>query len=114
MCAREQETNSPAVAENHRANLQQLQPYGVASGAAQFRSMQPKSAYSLKQRIRHGRQKETKLIGQKLVATGSIGEEAKLLFLDPVFHVGAANITSVVDHLGLVIEIGDDETGVGP
>ena len=65
--------------------------------------------------VRRGGEQDAELVGEEVVATGAVGEQAELLFLDPVLGVAAAAIS--VGGFGQVLriagEIGDDEPGVG-
>jgi hypothetical protein len=48
------------------------------------------------------------------MATGSVGKQAQLLFLDPVFHLAPRTINFIVKLLRGPGEVGDEETRVAP
>ena len=45
---------------------------------------------------------------------GAVGEQPQLLLLDAVLHLAPGAVGAVIDRLGGSLEVGDDETWVGP
>lgn len=52
-------------------------------------------------------------LGQELMATGARTEQVQLGFLDPILGLAALAVQVVVQIIGWLVEIGNDEAGIG-
>ena len=76
----------------------------------QFRPDQGQRPQPFQQHIRKTRQQQPELVGPPVVATGPVGKQTQLLFLDPVLHLASRTIL-VVKLLRGSGEVGDQEAG---
>jgi hypothetical protein len=110
--AGKEQADAPGVAQNHRADLEQLEPDGLHLGPRQFGAGESESADGFHQPIGAGGKQKPELVGPPVVATGAVGEQPELLFLDPVFHFAARAVDLVVEGLCVAGKVGDDEARV--
>lgn len=77
----------PAHADLYqRANLQQFQPDGAATGSGKLSEGQSDPAQRTKQHIGKRGKPQAQLIGPHGGRRGAISEQVELAFLDPVLH----------------------------
>ncbi len=94
------------------AHSEEAKPNRVGLGVSKIGIDQSGSADVLDERIGRRRKQDAELIGEEVVATGAVGEEAQLLFLDAILHVAALTVDVFVKRAGVAGEVGNDESGV--
>ena len=111
--AGEEEANAAGISHNHGADLEQTQADRADLGTGQLGTGQTDGAQSLHQHIGQGRQEQAKLVRPPQVATGAIGEQAELTFLDAVLHLATSAVAALIEFLGRIAQRGDDEARIG-
>ncbi len=109
----EMEFYPPGVAEDHRADLQELQADRAGLGPGHLGPLEGQTADRFEQAIGEAGQDQAELVRLPLVTGGAVGEEVELLFLDPVFHLAALAVETVVERLRLALQVGDHITRIG-
>lgn len=95
-----QHPDSAGIADDDRANLDQLQPQVVG-------------AHPLEQGVSEAGQDQPPLIGPPLNARRSIRKQIQLLILDPVFHIASGAVLFVIELKTVVIAGADDKARIG-
>jgi hypothetical protein len=109
----EEEANAAGVAHDDGAGLEQTAAQNPDLSAGEFSAGQADGAQSLQQDIGERREQQAELVGPPQMATGAIGEQAELTFLDPVLHLAPGTVHRFVERLRLVAEIGHHEARIG-
>jgi len=87
IAAAQQPPHLARVAQDPRADLQELEPEGAHLRPRQFRARQRQRAQPFQQHIRATGEQQPKLIGPPALTTGPVRKQAQLLLLDPVLHL---------------------------
>src|SRR5690606_19241847 len=85
---------------------------GCTLGARQFGASQPEAAEGFQQNITERGEEQAELIRPPVMAAGAVGEQAQLLFLDPILHVSSSAIHVLVERLGISLQIRDQKPGI--
>ena len=109
----ERQSDSTGVARRHGADLQQLEPDRADAGVGEFAAGEGDAANGFEQHIGHGGERQPVLVRPPGMATGAVGEQVELLFLDPVLPVASGAVDPVVQPLRRALQTGDDITRVG-
>ena len=109
----EQNAHAAAIAQDGRADLEQLYPDRSGGRPGQFGTGQGDLAQTLHQRISECGEHQAQSVGEELVAAGARAEEVKLSLLDAILGLAALAIEIVVERVGGQVEIGDDKARVG-
>lgn len=88
------------------SDFEELDPDGSARGARHFSTGQRGGAQTVYEYVGHAGEPEAQLIGPHGVGTGAVGEQVKLLFLDPVLHVAPGAVELLVEGVGSCIVLG--------
>ena len=111
--AGEEEADAAGIAHDDGADLEQTTTQNPDLSTREFGAGQTDAAQSLQQYVGEGSEQQTELIGPPQVATGAIGEQTQLAFLDPVLHLATGAVHLFVQGLRLVAQIGHHEARVG-
>lgn len=88
----EEEADAARVAHDDGADLEQTAAQNPDLSAGEFGAGQTDGAQSLQQDVGEAREQQAELIGPPQMATGAIGEQAELTFLDPILHLTAGAV----------------------
>ena len=106
--------DGPGIAGHHRADAKEAKAQRVALGARKFRPLKSGAAHRLEQGVGKRREQHPVLIRPPLRARGPVGEQAKLLLLQPILHVPTLTVQLLVQPPCFAVQIGHDETRISP
>ena len=111
--AGEEEADAAGVAHDDGADLEQATAQDPDLSAGELGTGQTDGAQSFHQHVGERGEQQAELIGPPQMATGAIGEQAELTFLDPILHLAAGAVHRFVERLRFVAQIGHHEAGIG-
>src|SRR5271170_943948 len=110
------ELDAPHADRHQGADLEELSPYGTASGVGQAGCLQSETTDALHENISHRGEPQPQLVSANGCRRGAIGEEIELALLDAVLHLAAGAIDRLIELLTVAVllcERGDDEARIG-
>lgn len=97
--AAHQDADAACIADDHRADLQQLEPYSIRARLGQCSVLQCSAPQPLEQGVGQARQQLPELVRPPTMAGGATGKQVLLLVLDPVLHIAPGTVDLVVQVL---------------
>ena len=103
---------SAGPVHNTRGNFEQFYSDSADLGSGKFSIFQEFSAKCFYQYVSSSGEEHSELVGVKLMATGSVTEQIKLLFLDTIFHVAALAVYIIIEMLWFAGKVGYDKSSI--
>lgn len=88
------------------ADLEELQPDGADVRVFQFRADEADATDVRDQDLRASCQQHAELVGDEAMATGAVGEQAELLFLEAILHITALAVNVLVKNACVARQVG--------
>src|SRR5690349_12474648 len=108
----EVDDDPPHAPLDQRADLQELQANRADLRLCQFGAGQAGATQRFNQHVSQRAEQQPELVGHKIVATGAVGKQAKLLLFDAVLDLAASTVRLLVKLLAIACQSSGDEAGI--